>query len=397
MASPFPSIDDPAALAISARLSARIAVEIDDAGGWIPFSRFMELALYEPGLGYYSAGALKIGRHPADGSDFVTAPELTPLFGRALARPLAQVLEAGGDTVVELGGGSGRLAVDLLLELERLAVLPIRYRILEVSGDLRARQAATLGRDAPHLVDRVEWIDALPEAIDGVVIGNEVLDALPVELVVWDGAAWCERGIARDDDRLRYVDRPIRDWLAGTVAASIGDAAGLPVPYVTEVHPAACALVAAIARRLSPRSVALFIDYGFPASEYYHPQRVGGTLRAHRRHRSTDDLLSAPGLQDLTAHVDFTAVATAAVAEGARLVGYTSQAAFLIDCGIGQLIEGVPSEVARWAPQAAALQLLLSEAEMGELFKAVAIARRQWALTGFGRSDRIGALGPGQR
>ena len=392
MASTLPPLNDVAALATSARLSARIAAEIDAAAGWIPFSRFMELALYEPGLGYYSAGALKIGRHPADGSDFVTAPELTPLFGRALARPVAQVLEAGGDTVVELGGGSGRLAVDLLLELERLAALPTRYRILEVSGDLRARQAATLGRDASHLVDRVDWIDTLPEVIDGVVLGNEVLDALPVELVVWDGAAWSERGIARVDDRLRYADRPIRDWVYELVAASIGGATGLPAPYVTEVHPAARALVGETVRRLTDRSVALFIDYGFPASEYYHPQRAGGTLRAHRRHRSTDDLLSMPGLQDLTAHVDFSAVASAAIAEGAVVVGYTSQAAFLIDCGIGGLLEGDPSDVARWAPQAAALQLLLSEAEMGELFKAVSIARRTWALTGFRHTDRIGAL-----
>ena len=380
------------ALETSARLIALIDVEIDRAGGWIPFSRFMDLALHAPGLGYYSAGAAKVGRGPADGSDFVTAPELTPLFARALARPAAEVLADGGDTILELGGGSGRLAADLLLALEDLDALPSAYLLLEPSADFRQRQHATLTTAAPHLVDCVRWLDALPERLDGFVFGNEVLDALPVELVVRADDTWERRGVVRGADGFVFEDRTASPGLLASARASIPAIDRLPDRYVTELHPAARALVATLVERMSATAAMLWIDYGFPASEYFHPQRASGTLMAHRRHRSRTDVLSCVGLQDLTAHVDFSGIAAAAEAAGASTIGYTNQAGFLIDCGIAELLQGGADDARRWAPQAAALQVLLSEAEMGELFKAIAFGRAPRSLRGFGGSDRRATL-----
>ena len=382
------SPDSPEALAISARLVALVHAEISRAGGWIPFSRFMDLALYAPGLGYYSAGARKIGRHPGDGSDFVTAPELTPLFGRALARPVAELLASGVDSVLELGGGSGSLAADLLIELERLGRLPATYRLLEVSADLRERQAATLRERAPLLVDRVDWIDRLPSSIDGVVIGNEVLDALPVELLGWTGESWQVRGIVASEHGLTYGDRPVSAELLRAIERRVPQQSALPSGYLTEISIAAHALVGSLTERSTKTAVIFLFDYGFPASEYYHPQRSTGTLVAHRRHRASSDLLAHPGLQDITAHVDFSAVADAAQAAGGLVVGFTNQASFLIDCGIADLLVGGAEDPANWAPQASALQMLLSEAEMGESFKVIAIARVERPLTGFGGRDR---------
>ena len=379
---------------VAARLHALIADTIDRADGWIPFSRFMELALYAPGLGYYSAGATKVGSDLA-GSDFVTAPERTPLFARALARPVAEVLTGAASVVLELGGGSGRLAADLLLALEALGALPERYLLLDVSADFRERQQATVRRDAPHLADRVRWIDTLPDRLDGVVLGNEVLDALPVEVVAWTGSAWEVRGVERSGPRFGFATRPAPYWLARRASTAVGDPSGLPPGYTTEIPAALDALVGTLASRLGDDAIALFIDYGFPASEYYHPQRSTGTLMAHRRHRAHPDVLALPGAQDITSHVDFSAVGRAATAAGATVVGYTSQASFLIDCGIADLLVGDGADVGDtrgWALQAAALQMLLSEAEMGELFKVLVFGRRPRALTGFRRSDRRGAL-----
>ena len=376
---------------IAERLAAIIAAEIDAAGGVLRFSRFMELALYAPGLGYYSAGARKIGRDPRDGSDFVTAPELTPLFARALARPVAEALPDDGD-ILELGGGTGRLAADLLLELEVLGKLPARYRILEVSADLRQRQRVTLQRSAPHLADRVDWLETLPERIDGVILGNEVLDALPVELVVFDGDAWRLRGVARGDGRLVFRDVALPPDLSPMLAEIALPESDRAAGYVTEVHPVASAWVASLVDRMTEAAVMILIDYGFPRSEYYHPQRNAGTLMAHRSHRARADVLTEPGLQDITAHVDFSAVADAARRAGGEVVGYTSQAAFLIDAGIVDLITGAADDPRVWAPQAAALQTLLAESEMGELFKVIGIARSPRALSGFRRGDRRSAL-----
>ncbi len=353
----------------------------------------MELALYAPGLGYYSAGAAKLGSDPRDGSDFTTAPELTPLFARALARPVAEILRGTNASLFELGGGSGRLAADLLLELEALDALPSRYDMLDVSADLRERQAATLAQRAPHLQDRVRWLAALPESIDGVVIGNEVLDAMPVDCVVRASDGWLERGIAVDDrGALMYRDRPAAAALKGAIRGAIPDAGALAIGYATEIHRTASAFVQTLVARMSNRSTMLLIDYGFPASEHFHSQRSGGTLMAHYRHRSSPDVLARVGLQDVTAHVDFSAVARAARDAGGTVIGYTSLASFLLDCGILQLIDGAPDDVKRWAPQAAALQKLLSQAEMGELFKVIAIARSDHPFIGFESSDRRAAL-----
>ena len=353
----------------------------------------MELALYAPGLGYYSAGAAKLGRDPRDGSDFTTAPELTPLFARALARPVAEVLQGTKGSILELGGGSGKFAVDLLLELEALDTLPLRYEMLDVSADLRDRQAATLAHRAPHLEDRVRWLDALPETIDGVILGNEVLDAMPVDCVVRARDGWLERGIVVDRHGvLSYHDRPAPRALEEVIHSAIPDVEALVIGYTTELHRTASAFVRTLVARMSERSTMLMIDYGFPASEYFHPQRSSGTLMAHYRHRSSPDVLARVGLQDVTAHVDFSAVARAARDAGGQVIGYTSLASFLLDCGILQLIDVSPDDAKHWAPQAAALQKLLSEAEMGELFKVIAIARAAHPSIGFAQSDRRAAL-----
>ena len=395
-------LPDANALATSRLLEDRIRAEIDAKGGWISFARFMELALYEPGLGYYSAGAAKLGADPRDGSDFTTAPELSPLFARALARPVAQVLATSAPEILEFGGGSGKLAADVLLELERINALPERYALLEVSADLRARQEVTLAARAPHLAARVVWLDALPERIAGAVIGNEVLDALPVQWVVRKDAGWFERGVCVDGvQAFAYLDLPAGAGLQETIAEELGSVPRLIEGYQTEIHGPASAFVATLVERMADdRTTAWFIDYGFPASEYYHPQRDQGTLMAHYRHRAHADLLRWPGLQDLSVHVNFSAIASAVRAAGGEVRGYASQAAFLIDCGIAALLDGTAGDAVRWVPQAAALQTRLSEAEMGELFKVIAIGRRTDAEPaepadspiGFGTSDRRDSL-----
>lgn len=350
-------------------LQARIGAAVDAAGGWLPFDRFMAMALVEPGLGYYARGGATFGLDPSDGSDFATAPEMSPLFGRALARQVAEAIACGAPPVLtEFGGGSGALAEALLEALDALGH-PVTLRLVEVSAALRARQQARLARFG----DRVRWLDALPEALDGVVVGNEVLDALPVSLLHWDGEAWAERGVARAGadapSPWRFEDRPtaLRPPVPGPF-----------VPGTTvEIHPQAQAFAATVAQRLS-RGLALFIDYGFPESEYYHPQRIGGTLMCHRGHRSDADPLADVGLKDITAHVDFTGIAVAAQTAGAEVLGYTSQGRFLLNLGLARdLAEAEVRE------RVAALRLV-AEHEMGELFKVLA----------FGRGLDFGPRGP---
>jgi SAM-dependent MidA family methyltransferase len=379
----------PGAAAHSATLVGHIVADIGNHGGWISFARFMELALYAPGLGYYSARARKIGARADDGSDFTTAPERTPLFAQALARPIAALIAEGATSIVEFGAGSGALARDLLAVLEAADALPDRYDIVEVSAELRERQRATIDASLPRLASRVRWLSAWPEVIDGVVVANEVLDALPVRWVFKGPTGWTERGVIVGEQGLAFADRPID--AAGLAAIPRSDA--LPVGYLTERHEALDGWVATLLERMSSDAVALLIDYGFPASEYFHPQRADGTLIAHYRHRANTDLLARIGLQDLTAHVDFSAVARIATAQGAQVIGYTTQQAFLLDCGIADSIGPASAVDPRtWARQAAALQMLLSEAEMGELFKVIALARRNRVVRGFGRSDRRAAL-----
>ena len=343
---------------------------IAEAGGWLPFDRFMALALYQPGLGYYANASRKFGVMPASGSDFVTAPELSPLFGRALAAQVAQALTASCSTrVMEFGAGSGALAEALL---DALGETVTSYQIVDLSGVLRQRQQARLARFG----NRVRWLDTLPETFDGVVLGNEVLDAMPVQLLHFDGAQWFERGVAVHGDGLAFADRP-------TALRPPLDAAFVP-GTTTEIHAQAEAFMRTLAAMLR-RGLALFIDYGFPESEYYLPQRHGGTLMCHQAHRADGNPLVDVGAKDITAHVNFSAIALAAQDSGLELLGYTSQAHFLINCGLMTLLEQAPL-VAR-----ATAQRLLNEHEMGELFKVIACGRGlppDFEALGFVRGDR---------
>jgi SAM-dependent MidA family methyltransferase len=382
MSLPEPSAE---ARAHSAQVAARVRDEIGRAGGWIDFARYMELALYAPGLGYYMAGSRKLG---ADG-DFTTAPELAPLFGHAVARAAREVLAAAGAEILEIGAGSGALAAALLEELERLGALPARYLILELSPELRARSRDTLAARVPHLMERVAWLNGLPPAFAGFVIGNEVLDAMPVHVVRTHGGAIEEAGVAVGrDGTLAWAHRPATGpLLAAARELDLADG------YTTEIGLVARAFVASLAQTLE-RGVALFVDYGFPRREYYHPQRRTGTLLCHYRHRAHADPFFVPGLQDITAHVDFTAVAAAARGADASLLGYTSQAQFLINCGLTELLGRVsPEDTQRYLPLAAAANKLTSPSEMGELFKAIAFGRGVADdLVAFASGDRRDAL-----
>jgi SAM-dependent MidA family methyltransferase len=324
------------ARAASAALSRMIAAEIDARGGWISFARYMELALYAPGLGYYSGGSQKFGGHRA-GGDFLTAPELTPLFAGALARQVAQILTASSPQVIEAGAGSGRLAADLLPALAALDCLPERYCILELSGELRARQQATLAERAPQFADRIEWLNALPERFSGCLIGNELLDAMPTHALRWsdedDVPAVLERGVGLEGGVPVTAERP-----ATGVLLDAAQAIGVRAPYRSEISLAARSWVSELARRLE-KGAMLLIDYGLPRHELYHALRDGGTLRCHYRHRLHEDPFWFPGLSDITSHVDFTAVAEAGFDAGLDVLGFTSQANFLINCGIGEMIQ----------------------------------------------------------
>ncbi|MEI7841519.1 MAG: class I SAM-dependent methyltransferase [Gallionellaceae bacterium] len=368
------------AIAHSTELCELIRHDIARQGGWIPFSRFMELALYAPALGYYTAGARKFG----EAGDFITAPELSSLFGRTVARQLIEVMQLSAPHILELGAGSGKLALDILLELEQQNQLPESYSILEVSADLRERQQALLQAKIPHLVSRVEWLDALPESFSGGVLGNEVLDALPVHLVHWLNGQVFERGVALEGERFVWQNRVPEN------AALIEFAQTVEVPddYLSEVSFAARGLISSLCERINLGAM-LFIDYGFGAREYYHPQRSRGTLMCHYRHHAHDDPFYLPGLQDVTAHVDFTAIAEAAIDHGGHFLGYTSQAHFLFNNGLADFLAEVsPEEVKAYAPHSAQVQKLTSPAEMGELFKVIALGKGlDQPLAGFLRGD----------
>jgi SAM-dependent MidA family methyltransferase len=370
----------PEALAHSARLRELILHDIEVQDGWIPFSRYMELALYAPGLGYYTAGAHKFG----SAGDFVTAPEISPLFGRTLARQVAEIMQHSTPEVLELGAGSGRLACDMLLELERLQCLPVRYAILEVSADLRQRQQALLQRHAAHLAPRVHWLEELPPRINGAVIGNEVLDALPVHLMHWGEEEILERGVGSKGGNFEWRERRTENARLLQIAQQIN----MPPGSISEISLAARGLVASLCQHLE-RGALLLIDYGFGEREYYHPQRTQGTLMCHYRHRAHDDPFFLTGLQDITAHVDFTAVAEAAVDHGAQLLGYTSQAHFLLNSGITVLLqETSPANLREYLPLSMQVQKLTSPAEMGELFKVIALGKGiETTLSGFEHGD----------
>jgi SAM-dependent MidA family methyltransferase len=375
---------DPDALIHCRRVRAHIQADIERSGGWISFARYMELALYAPGLGYYAGGAAKFGA----AGDFITAPEMTPLFGRTLAISAEAVLRATGGDMLELGAGSGRLALDLLSELELQQALPTQYLILEVSPDLQARQRALLAAEAPHLLPRVVWLDRLPERFNGLILANEVLDAMPVHLLYWTADAMLERGVGVAAGEFVWQDRSLPEGPLRQVAQAIAPEGD----YLSEINLAAPAWINSLANCLE-RGVVLCLDYGFPRGEYYHMQRHMGTLRVHYRHHSLDDPFYLPGLCDLTAHVDFSAVADAAAESGLDLLGYTSQANFLLNAGLLDLMQRMTPGSIDYLRAAAAVQKLLQPSEMGELFKAIAFGRgMDGNLPGFERGDRRGAL-----
>lgn len=357
------------ALAASGLLVDRIRAEIEAAGGTIAFSRYMELCLYAPGLGYYSNSLAKFGQ----AGDFVTAPEVSPLFGRCIARSCRAVLEETGGSLLEFGAGSGRLAVDVLAELDALHSLPKNYYILERSGDLAGRQRDLLASSG--YLDHVTWLDTLPdEGFDGVMFGNEVLDAMAVECfrVAGDGIELLY--IANGEDGLEAQWRPPPDGNERRHIVQLAGAQGLPDGYVSEYNSSLAPWIASLGEILG-KGMLLFIDYGYTRREYYHEEHAGGTLMCHYRQRAHDDYLLWPGLQDLTAHVDFTAVAEAATEAGLDVAGYTTQAYFLLDSGIDELLQQDDVGSVDYLKQAQQAKTLLLPGEMGERFKCMALTR----------------------
>ncbi len=375
---------DPEAQAHSQRLQQFIVNEITVAGGWISFGRFMEAVLYAPSLGYYTAGARKFG----SAGDFVTAPEMTGLFGQALAFQIQEIMRRSAPRILEVGAGSGRLAADLLLALERLDCLPEQYQILDISTELRQRQQETITTAAPHLLHRVEWLDCLPEAFSGVVLANELLDALPAEIVAWREDGIFNRGVSVDaEGSFTWSERPATGTLLAA-AEEIGEQCQLPPGFESEISLAARAWTAEWAHRLDCGAL-LLIDYGFPRREFYHQQRGRGTLMCHYRHLAHPDPFYLPGLQDVTVHVDFTAIIAAAHRAGLGLLGYTSQGQFLLNCGILDCLAELPNESLDYIRAAGAVNKLLMPHEMGELFKVIAIGRGiDEDLCGFAKGDQ---------
>jgi SAM-dependent MidA family methyltransferase len=376
---------------------------IANAGGWLGFDRFMALALYAPGMGYYANSLRKFGLTPESGSDFATAPEMSKHFGRTLAHQVAEALQiTGTDEVWEFGAGSGALALQLL---DSLGDSVKRYTIVDLSGSLRERQQETLKAHA----HKVQWVDALPDQLSGVVVGNEVLDAMPVQLLVRKSGVWHERGVVWNAAALSQSQAGVRtsdgDASAPTAGASplqwedrVTDLRPpMDVPgdhdYLTEIHSQAEAFVATLADRFKAGEAAtgkggaaFLIDYGFPEGEYFHPQRSMGTLMCHQLHKADSDPLADVGRKDITAHVNFTGVALAAQDAGLNVLGYTTQAHFLINCGLLPPLVDAPMDEKSMA------QKLITEHEMGELFKVVAFGTTEWEPMGFTQGDRTYAL-----
>lgn len=335
----------------------------------------MDLALYAPGLGYYAAGARKFGA----AGDFVTAPEISSLFGDCIARSVAETIRATHGDVLELGPGSGKLACDVLLALDQLNQLPKNYFLLEVSADLRQRQTQALARLPSHLSGRASWLDTLPENFAGAIIANEVLDVLPVHLLYFSDDQIYERGVASHPEhsfvwRDNLVLSPALKSAANRIQAGFPDCI-VPKNYLTEVAPAVGGLVKSLAESLASGTI-LLIDYGFRQAEFYHPNRSTGTLMCHYRHYAHTDPFLYPGLQDITAHVDFSDVADAGINAGLELINYTSQAQFLLAAGITELLaQHDADDAATFLPLTNQAQRLLSPAEMGEFFKVIGFSK----------------------
>ncbi|WP_312425268.1 MULTISPECIES: class I SAM-dependent methyltransferase [Comamonas] len=336
----------------------------------------MALALYTPGLGYYANDTAKFGFMPDSGSDFVTAPELSPAFGQLLAAQVAEALaQTGTHEVWEFGAGTGALALQVLDELQRLGVAIERYTIVDLSGTLRARQQARLVAHAP----KVMWASELPAHMQGVVIGNEVLDAMPVHIIARVNRQWYERGIAVEEGELVWANRPT-DLRPPLEVEGEHD-------YETEIHPQGEAFIRTLGERLQC-GAAFFIDYGFGEGEYYHPQRHMGTMVCHYQHQVDSNPLDKVGLKDITAHVNFTGTAVAAQDAGMEVLGYTTQAHFLINCGLQAKLDAMSA-----TERPSAMKLML-EHEMGELFKVIGFAKgvEPWDALGFVRGDRTHRL-----
>ena len=369
------------ALAHSQQLLDLMQSHIVQAGGWLSFAEFMHTALYTPQLGYYSGGGKKFGV----GGDFVTAPEISPLFGLTVANQVAEVLAQTGGDVLELGAGTGKLALKVLQGLQHQNQVPDHYYILDVSAHLRQVQQETLQADLPpEIFARVQWLDALPEQFTGVVLGNEVLDAIAVHLVVKKEGQWLERGVIFEGG-LQWQNTPLdnQHWVSHLPV-------DLPDGYLTEVCPAANGLIASLANSLQ-QGMILMLDYGFGAREYYHPQRNQGTLMCHYQHYAHDNPLTLLGLQDITAHVNFTAIAETALENSLECLGYVNQAQFLINAGITNLLQQIPNslESADYLRAVSAVQKLVSPAEMGELFKVIALTKHLTPpLLGFAHGDK---------
>lgn len=382
---PQPSAD---ALAHSDALAAHIREQIRVAGGWMSFADYMALALYTPGLGYYSGGSRKFGVE----GDFVTAPEISPLFGEALASQVADVMAQSSPRLLEAGAGTGLLAADLLATLASLGALPQHYDILELSGELRERQRETLQARVPQLIDRVRWLDALPATFSGCVVANEVLDVMPVHRLRWRDGHCAELGVGLEGEALVDVARALPQHLRAAV-----DALPVTAPttgeYFSEICPAAGAWIGEWARCLQQGAL-LLIDYGYPAAEFYLPSRSQGTLQCYYRHRAHTDFYRWPGLNDITAFVDFTACAEAGFAAGLDVVGYTTQASFLVNCGVlERLALRGDTDSADYLRASRALQRLIGAHDMGEVFKVLALGRGLTApLKGFARGDRTHVL-----
>ena len=361
---PLPS---PAAQQSSANLQTLLAEEIKKHGNWIPFSRFMELVLYAPQYGYYTGGSHKIGNN----GDFITAPTLTPLFARTLARQLQELLPQTAGNIYEFGAGTGQLAADLL---NNLSDGINRYYIIEISPELAARQKDLIQTLAPQAAQKIIHLSALPETFDGIIIGNEVLDAMPVEIIRKDeGSSFEHVGVCLDNDRFTYSARPLHDLQLSALASLYFPK--ISSPYTSELHPQQYAFIRTLASRLE-HGCMIFIDYGFDAAQYYHSQRDQGTLIGHYRHHVIHNPFGFIGLVDLTAHVNFTDIAQAGTDAGLDLIGYLPQSHFLLNLGITELLAQTgKTNSAAYIREAAAVQKLIDQHEMGELFKVIAFGK----------------------
>jgi SAM-dependent MidA family methyltransferase len=374
------------ALAHSALLHQLIASEIEKSGGWIDFAHYMHLALYTPDLGYYS----HLGKKFGESGDFVTAPEISALFGQCIAAQAAPILQSTQGQLLELGAGSGKLACDLLTALDAMQCVPSHYYILEVSAGLRETQHQYLQTSLPqHLFNRITWLDSLVHNFSGFMFANEVLDALPVHLVHHQAGQHFARGVQNKQGQFTWANSPHLPAHVLAMASSVD----LTDDYMSEFNPAAIGLINSLADCLIEGAM-LLIDYGFNQAEYYHPQRRQGTLMCHYQHHAHDNPLIYPGLQDITAHVNFTAIAEAGVAKGLTLEGYTNQAQFLINCGITNILTQTPADdVSKYLPLAAQAQKLLSPAEMGELFKVIGFSKHlAQPLLGFHQGNKAHTL-----